>query len=195
VLVLSRLVERKGIGNVIEAIAAVPRAQLVIAGGPPAALVDDDPEAARFASLAERLGVRDRVEIIGGVARERVPALLRSADVVACCPWYEPFGIVAVEAMACGVPVVASHVGGLAETVIDGVTGFHVPPRAPDRIATAIDTLLDDAPMRRRMGKAGAQRARRYGWPRIARETYDVLDWLAARRGRSRPNAVAEVPL
>jgi glycosyltransferase involved in cell wall biosynthesis len=193
VLVLSRLVERKGIGNVIEAIAKVPDARLVIAGGPPAALVDDDPEAARFAALAERLGARDRVELVGGVAREHVPALLRSADVVVCCPWYEPFGIVAVEAMACGVPVVASKVGGLGETVIDGVTGFHVPPRAPDLISGAIDRLVHDEPLRRGMGLAGTWRARRYGWPRIARETYDVLARLVRdARGGAPATAVSE---
>jgi D-inositol-3-phosphate glycosyltransferase len=175
VLVLSRLVERKGIGNAIEAITMLPDVDLVIAGGPPAALVDDDAEAARFMDLATRLGVVDRVELVGGVAREHVPSLLRSADVVVCCPWYEPFGIVAVEAMACGVPVVASKIGGLAETVIDGVTGFHVPPRAPRRVAAALETLLANESLRRSMGVAGVERARRYGWPRIAGETYDVL--------------------
>lgn len=185
VLALSRLVERKGIGNVIEAIAMLPGVELVIAGGPPAPLVDDDPEAARFAALARELGVDDRVEIVGGVAREHVPALMRSADVVACCPWYEPFGMVAVEAMACGVPVAASKVGGLAETVIDGVTGVHVPPRAPDRIASSLATLLTDDRLRTAMGRAGVRRARRYGWPRIATETYDVLARLAAAPARS----------
>jgi glycosyltransferase involved in cell wall biosynthesis len=179
VLTVSRLVERKGIGNVIEAVAMLPGVELVIAGGPPTALVDDDPEAARFAALARELGVADRVELIGGVAREHVPALMRSADVVACCPWYEPFGMVAVEAMACGVPVVASRVGGLAETVLDGVTGIHVPARSPHRIASALAKLLADADLRAGMGRAGARRARRYGWSRIACETYDVLAELA----------------
>jgi glycosyltransferase involved in cell wall biosynthesis len=175
VLVLSRLVERKGIGNVIEAVAQLPGVELLIAGGPPAALVDDDVEACRFAALARGLGVDDRVELLGGVERERVPALIRSADVVVCCPWYEPFGIVAVEAMACGVPVVASDVGGLAETVTDGVTGLRVPARAPHRIAAALATLLASAGFRRRLGDAGARRAQRYGWRRVAGETYDAL--------------------
>src|SRR5439155_2044170 len=114
VVVLSRLVERKGIGNVIEAAAALPDVELVIAGGPPLGMVDDDPEAMRFRRLAEAHGITSRVDLRGAVPRDRVPELLRSADVVACCPWYEPFGLVAVEAMACGVPVVASAVGGLA---------------------------------------------------------------------------------
>ncbi len=89
-------------------------------------------------SSARELGVADRVELRGRVERADVPALLRSADVVVCVPWYEPFGIVPLEAMACGRPVVASAVGGLIDTVVDGVTGVHVPPREVDRLATAI---------------------------------------------------------
>jgi D-inositol-3-phosphate glycosyltransferase len=87
---------------------------------------------------------------------------------------------VAVEAMACGVPVVASHVGGLAETVQDGVTGLHVPPRRPDRIADAVSRLVAEPEWRRRMGAAGVSRARRYGWDRIAAETLEIGRALAA---------------
>jgi glycosyltransferase involved in cell wall biosynthesis len=175
VLSLSRLVERKGVGNVVEAIAKLPDVELLIAGGPPAALLEDEPEAARIVALTERLGVADRVRVLGAVRREDVPDLIRSVDVVACCPWYEPFGIVAVEALACGVPVVASRVGGLAETVQHGVTGLHVAPRAPREIANALATLLADDALRRRMGRAGVRRARRYAWPRVTGEIYDVL--------------------
>jgi D-inositol-3-phosphate glycosyltransferase len=168
VVVLSRLVERKGIGNVIAALRALPEVELVIAGGPPAGLVADDAEARRFLALAASLGVADRVELRGSVDRDGVPALLRSADVVACCPWYEPFGMVAVEAMACGVPVVATRVGGLAETVVDGRTGLLVPPRNPEAIAGAIGRLLREPGLRARMGRAAVERSRRYGWPLVA---------------------------
>jgi D-inositol-3-phosphate glycosyltransferase len=194
VVVVSRLVERKGIGNVIEAMAAVPDAELIIAGGPPAALLDEDVEASRFQALAGRLGLGDRVRLVGSVARDGVPDLIRSADVVACCPWYEPFGLVAVEAMACGVPVVASNVGGLAETVVDGVTGLLVPPRRPDRIAAAIERLLASAarqsPGRRAIRDAARRRARRYGWPQIARETSSALDRMRSSEDRLRLRAV-----
>ena len=178
VVVVSRLVERKGIGNVIAALATLPDVELVIAGGPPAGLLVDDPQAQRFQRLAHDLSVSDRVELRGAVPRQRLPELLRSADVVACCPWYEPFGLVAVEAMACGVPVVASAVGGLAESVIDGETGVHVPLRAPDHIASAIRGLLEDECRRRRLGLAGARRARRFGWDPIATETLTVAERL-----------------
>ena len=174
-VVVSRLVERKGVGNVVTALASVPDAELVVAGGPDAGDLAADPQATRLQALARAAGVADRVELRGRVGRAELPALLRSADVVVCVPWYEPFGIVPLEAMACGVPVVASAVGGLVDTVVDGVTGVHVPARHPDRLAEVLQGLLADAGLRRRLGAAGARRARaRFGWPRVARASYDV---------------------
>ena len=178
VVVVSRLVERKGIGNVVEAVAGMDDVELVVAGGPPAEALDVDPEARRLRRLAEGAGMGDRLALLGAVGRARVPALLRSADVVACCPWYEPFGMVAVEAMACGVPLVATRVGGLAESVVDGVTGLLVPERCPAAIAGALDRLLGDPVMRGRMGAAGAVRARRFGWDQVAAETFEVAQCL-----------------
>ena len=175
VAVISRLVERKGIGNVITALAQLPGVELFIAGGPPGAMLDEDPEAQRFGRLAHVHGVYERTEMLGSVPREQVPAVIRSSDAVACCPWYEPFGLVAVEAMACGVPVVASAVGGLAETVVHDVTGLHVPPRDPGRIASALAYVLHDERRRHAFGAASTRRAARYGWPSIARRTADVL--------------------
>jgi glycosyltransferase involved in cell wall biosynthesis len=172
IVVVSRLVERKGIGNVIQALAAVPDAELVIAGGGDVAALRDDPEVLRLEALATACGVRDRVELRGRVERAAVPGLLRSADVVVCAPWYEPFGLVALEAMACGVPVVTTAVGGLVDSVIDGVTGVHVPPRDVGALADALNDLLDDPVRRCALGRAGAARARaRYDWNTIARET------------------------
>jgi D-inositol-3-phosphate glycosyltransferase len=180
-LVVSRLVERKGIGNVITAMARLPEAELVVAGGPPAAERDADPEVRRLTALAERLGVAGRVRLLGQVGRAELPALYRSADLVVCVPWYEPFGIVPLEAMACGVPVVATAVGGLVDTVVDGVTGVHVPPRQPGLVAEAVAGLLADPERRAALGAAGARRARRrYGWDRIARSTLEVYAGLLA---------------
>ena len=172
---VGRLVPRKGLGNVIEALAALPGTELVIAGGPPRDELRDDPEAARLRRIAEDHGVADRVELRGRVARADLPALLRSADAVVCAPWYEPFGIVPLEAMACGVPVIASAVGGMIDTVVDGVTGVHISPRDPDRVAEAARGLLEDPARRAAYGRAGVRRARRlYDWDRIAAATLDV---------------------
>ncbi len=182
IVTLGRLVERKGMGDAVAAMAQLPDAELVIAGGPAAHELADDPEAARLLRLARRHGVEDRVVLRGQVERAAVPRLLRSADAVACVPWYEPFGLVPLEAMACGVPVVGSAVGGIRDTVVDHVTGLLVPPRSPDAVAAALAELLRRPHWRRAMGVAGARRAwARYAWPRIARSTLEAYTSLTAR--------------
>jgi glycosyltransferase involved in cell wall biosynthesis len=101
-----------------------------------------------------------------------MPGIFRSADAVACTPWYEPFGIVPLEAMACGVPVVAAAVGGLTDSVVDRGTGLHVPPRNPEAIAGALAALIASPRLRTTLGRAGERRARaRYSWNRVAEET------------------------
>jgi D-inositol-3-phosphate glycosyltransferase len=184
VLTVGRLVPRKGFDSVIAAMALVPDAELVIAGGPPTGELDRDDEARRLRGLASRLGNADRVRLVGEVSRERMPALLRSADVVACVPWYEPFGISALEAMACGRPVVAATVGGLVDTVVDGVTGVHVPPRQPEALAAALRTLLSDPVRRQTYGVAGRDRATsRYSWDRVATDTLRVYQRVVSGHG------------
>lgn len=171
-VVVSRIVERKGIGDVITALRRLTDTELIIAGGPDRARLQDDAEIRRLQAIADACGVRDRVDFRGGLARADVPPLLRSADVVVSVPWYEPFGIVPVEAMACGVPVVGSAVGGLLDTVVDGETGCHVSPRDPDGLARVLKMLLKDPAMRRQLGQAGARRAaERYGHARVAAST------------------------
>ncbi|HEY8494946.1 MAG TPA: glycosyltransferase, partial [Myxococcota bacterium] len=183
VVAVTRLVERKGIADLIEAVARLPGVELLVAGGPACEGLVDDAEACRLRAVARRFGVEDRVHLLGRVERADVPALLRSADVVACCPWYEPFGIVPVEAMACGVPVVGAAVGGLLDTVVHGVTGLLVPARRPDRIADALARVLGSGALRARLGAAGAARARRlYGWDRIAAATLAAYEGLAVGR-------------
>ena len=192
IVVVGRLVERKGVGNAITALADLPGAELVIAGGPDASKLDSDPVARGLRRLADALGVAERVHLRGRVERASLPALLRSADAVVCVPWYEPFGIVPLEAMASGVPVVASAVGGMIDTVVDGVTGVHVPPRRPDLVASALASLLGDPARRAALGTAGADRARsRYSWDLVARATLDVYRSLQASGARDRRKVLA----
>jgi glycosyltransferase involved in cell wall biosynthesis len=174
---LGRLVERKGVDTVIDALPRLPGTELLIAGGPERSRLPQDDEARRLRDLAAKLRVLDRVYFLGRVERTEVPKLLRSADIVVCTPWYEPFGMVPLEAMACGVPVVASAVGGMIDTVVHGATGIHVPPRRPDVLALAVRNLLGDSVRREAYGIAGMDRARaRYGLDRIAAETLAVYD-------------------
>lgn len=174
---IGRLVPRKGFAELIEALATVEATELVIAGGPAPHRLAQDAEAGRLQALAERLGVAERVTLAGQVDRSRMPVLLRSADLVACVPWYEPFGIVPLEAMACGVPVVASAVGGLTDTVVDGRTGVHVPPRDPRALAEALRCLLADPGRRGALAAGGRDRAvSRYSWDRVAQDVLRVYE-------------------
>ena len=187
-LMLGRLVERKGTEDAIAALARLPGAELVVAGGPRRTELGGDAEYRRLRAAARAHRVADRVTFTGGVARERIPALLRSADVVVCAPWYEPFGIVPLEAMACGIPVVATAVGGLTDTVVPGRTGLLVPPRDPAALADAIAALLADPSLRAAFGRAGRRRAQHwYDWSRVAAQTETVYLRLAgaAPPGRS----------
>ena len=181
-----RLVERKGIGNIISALEEVEDCELVIAGGPPADELPNDPEARRLRALAERHGVADCVHLRGCLEHDALPPLLRSADALVTVPWYEPFGITPLEAMACGVPVVASAVGGMIDTVVDGVTGRHVPPRDPQRLAGVLRELLADPDARAAQGRAGVRRTRQlYDWDRVALSTLDIYEELVAQRRRA----------
>ena len=171
---------RKGFDTMIEALPSIAAAEYVIVGGPDAGRIDGDPEVRRLRQLAGRLGVADRVRFTGAVAHADMPALLRSADVVTSTPWFESFGIVALEAMACGVPVVASAVGGMLDTVVHDVTGRLVPALRPKACAEAVSGILRDAFLRRSLGLAGRDRAcARYSWDRVAHDTLRMYERMA----------------
>lgn len=174
---VSRMVPRKGLDDIVKALSSVPEAELVIAGGPPASRLADDPEHQQLMARAESARVADRVRCLGGTDQAAIAALDRSADVFVAVPRYEPFGIAPVEAMACGTPVVASAVGGLLDTVVHGVTGLHVPPRDPDALAAALRTLLGDSARRERLGSRASWRARKeFAWDVVARRMEDIYD-------------------
>jgi D-inositol-3-phosphate glycosyltransferase len=183
IVVAGRLVERKGVDDAIRAVALVPNAELVIAGGPSARHLDGDPEYHRLRNVAQTNGVAHRVRFLGRVDHAEMPELLRSADVVVTVPWYEPFGIVPLEAMACARPVIAAAVGGLADTVVDGVTGILVPPRDPQALARALRELAADDIRREGYGLAGRHRVlARYTWARVAVETDRAYERVLAQR-------------
>lgn len=176
----------------VGALRNVPATDLFLAGGPPVAELPGHPEARRLRALAERFGVQDRLCLLGRVPHGRMPALMRSADVVACIPSAGSSGLVALEAMACRRPVLATAVGGLCDTVADGVTGVLVPPDRPERAAAVLRAMLRDPFHLEALGQAGIDRARsRYRWDRIARETVGIYEQVLVRSSRDRTVPVA----
>ena len=181
VLSLSRLVPRKGVGEAVETLRELPDVELVVAGGPDRDGIDTDPEVARLRDLAAELGVAEQVHFVGAVSREDIPRLLAGVDVAVCLPWYEPFGIVPLEIMACAKPLVGTAVGGLLDTVDDGRTGLLVPPKSPQKAARAVQRLLADADLRARMGARARRKVERlYGWDRVAQATESVYEQMLA---------------
>jgi glycosyltransferase involved in cell wall biosynthesis/phosphoheptose isomerase len=186
---LGRLVERKGVDVVVRALAQVPQAHLTVAGGPDRSALDDDPEARRLVALAEEYGVSDRLTLTGRVDRQEAARLLSCADIVTCTPWYEPFGIVPLEAMACGRPVVGSAVGGLLDSIDDGTTGLLVPPRDVDATAAAIRRLAEDPALAERMGRAGRARVQElFSWERVADLTEESYREALCAYAEAHPN-------
>lgn len=169
IVTVSRLVPRKGVDIVIRGLAELTDTELLVVGGPAEQDLPQDPEVQRLRAVADEVGVADRVRFLGSRERHEVPEVLRASDVLVTTPWYEPFGIVPLEAMACGLPVVTAAVGGMTDTVVDRVTGIHVPPRDPDAVARALRPLLDDPEWRRDLGRAGMARVHaRYTWGHVA---------------------------
>ena len=181
VLSLGRLVPRKGVDTIIRAMPDVPEAELLVAGGPYPHELAEDPEVSRLRAIAERLGLADRVRFLGCVDRADVPALIRSVDVAVNVPWYEPFGISTVEAMACGVPVIASRVGGHKDTVVHGETGLLVPPRRPGSLAETLGRLLAEPAVRALFSEASRERAAElYSWAEVVRATEECYRSVAS---------------
>ena len=135
---------------------------------------------AEIAEEAKRSGVRDQCRFFGSRPQYDLPAFYAAADVVFVPSRYESFGLVAIEAMACARPVVASRAGGLAFTVVPGETGFLAPVGDDRAFADAIATLLADPGMSQRMGEAGQEIANRFGWPSVAAAMLHVYERLCS---------------
>ncbi len=174
-LAVAPLTERSGLDVIVRAMADVPRCELVIVGGPARSQLSKDPVYRGLVRLASKLGVGDRVVFAGQVSRARMPALLRSADLLVHTTLYEPFGMVPLEAMACGTPVMAAAGSSHQDAIVDGTTGVLVRPGQPALLARRIRQLLASPMLLQGYGIAAADRARaRYSWERIGRETLAV---------------------
>ncbi|BAS27225.1 glycosyl transferase family 1 [Limnochorda pilosa] len=172
-----RFVPQKGVDVLGCAFARLARGwrgkplRLVLAGGdgPRVPVADWSPQRRLLEQILRAGGVRDRVTFLGPVDQERLSLWFHAADVVAVPSRYESFGMVALEALASGAAVVASKVGGLSHTVKHGVSGLHVPPVDDEALAAALERLLSDEALRRRLRRGALRQVRReYAWQRIA---------------------------
>jgi D-inositol-3-phosphate glycosyltransferase len=177
VLQVGRLVPRKGIDNVVRGFARFAKGfagksrLLIVGGNAPDPDPRATPEIARLSRIAAEEGVAGRVTFTGSRSRAALRLYYSAADVFVTTPWYEPFGITPLEAMACGTPVIASCVGGLKFSVVDGETGFLVPPKNPEALAERLAALLSSSDLTRSFSRAGLARARRsFTWDTVCRE-------------------------
>ncbi len=184
-LYVGRIEPLKGIDLLINAIAQVEplsdgpeavRPRLLVLGGDERA--GDEVRALRDQAAA--LGIGEWVTFAGSIGRQELPLYYNAADVCVVPSFYESFGLVAVEAMACGTPVVASRVGGLTTTVRDGVTGYLVPWRCPEPFAERIELLLANTHLRQSLGRAARASVQRLGWDRIAESVLALYDEVRA---------------
>jgi D-inositol-3-phosphate glycosyltransferase len=169
-LYVGRLAPIKGLETLLDGMArlraAGSRAQLCIVGGDADEPLDGHEGELR--ARLSRLDLRDTVTFVGAQPQERLRAWYVAADATVLPSYYESFGMVALEAMACGSPVVASRVGGLPTTVRDGVTGVLVPEHDPAVLADTLERVLDDADLRWRLGREGVRWAAQHRWPCVA---------------------------
>ncbi|MDW8060449.1 MAG: glycosyltransferase [Thermomicrobium sp.] len=140
-----------------------------------------DPALARVIAEARRSGLGESIRFLGSRPREELPLYYNAADLCLIPSLYESFGLVAVEAMACGTPVVASHVGGLRFSVEHEVSGLHVPPGDPDALAAATVRGLTDHALRSRLQVGARQAALRYSWHRVTTVVARVYERVARR--------------
>lgn len=182
-LFVGRIEPLKGLDTLIHAIALmreqgvqcrVPHYLAVVGGDPHASGENLSDEMARLQALREELGLNELVLFLGKRAQDTLPYYYSAADVLIMPSHYESFGMVALEAMACGTPVVASQVGGLAFLVQDGQTGFVVPDGDPSPLSERLTLLLTDSNLRQKLGQQAALYARQYAWEKIIDQILDV---------------------
>jgi D-inositol-3-phosphate glycosyltransferase len=174
ILWIGRLERLKGVDVLVDAVAQLQERDftLVIVGGDDRAT----PLRAELEAQAAALGIADNVRFDGAVPHDDLVAYYRAADVCVQPSYYESFGLVAVEAMACGTPVVASRVGGLVSTVQDGISGYLIPWRCPEPFAEKLEVLLNNAELRANFSRAARRSAERFRWPRIGLEMSNFYD-------------------
>lgn len=190
---VGRMLPRKDVRNLVRAVALLPERHpelppvtLLLVGGETA---EPDPvatpEIGVLLRLAEEFGVRERVHFVGKRQQHELHEYYSAGNVVVTTPWYEPFGLTPLEAMACGRPVIGSAVGGITFTIKDGETGLLVPPRDPATLAERLAYLLARPELRRRMGHAARKRVEHeFTWATVAERTAALYESVLANQAR-----------
>ena len=178
ILYVGRIEPLKGLDVLLEAVPMLDaaRSRLLIVGGTPGR----DAELERLRRRARELGIAERVTFTGALKQTDLPDYYRAADVFVLPSYSESFGLVALEAMACATPVVASRVGGLKTFILDGHTGYLIPWHCPEPFAQRIDMLLSNPPLRETMGSAAADHARSMSWSASAENLSRLYSSLLA---------------
>jgi D-inositol-3-phosphate glycosyltransferase len=190
ILFVGRIEPLKGVATLIKAVACLRLKNLkepvhlaVVGGDPEAAPAEISEEMVLLQKLCDDLTVGKMVVFLGKRGQDTLPYYYSAAEVVVMPSRYESFGMVALEAMACGTPVIASQVGGLAFLVQDGVTGYTVPAEDDDALCERLTALLGDESLRQRMGRNASKYARNYDWEKIAKQIVRVYKELIGKKG------------
>jgi D-inositol-3-phosphate glycosyltransferase len=186
ILFTGRIERLKGIDNVVRAMAILHQRRAdwdwgrmcvsVIGGDPSEEGLRENGEMARLHELRDELGLSELITFLGARDQDTLQYYYAAADVLVMPSHYESFGMVALEAMACGTPVIASDVGGLSTLVQDGKTGFRVKVNDPEALAKAIERLMDNEARRRRMGHSAACYAEDYSWQKVVDKLVGVYE-------------------
>jgi len=192
ILFVGRIERLKGVDTLIEAMACLklkdssrPVHLAIIGGDPSVSREQMTAEMARLKDLCDALGLDQSVVFLGKRDQDKLPYYYSAADVLVMPSHYESFGMVALEAMACGTPVIASEVGGLAYLVRDGETGFTIPAEEPDTLCEKLSWLLNDPELHSKMSRQAAAYAQDYAWAKIAKQIVDEYEGLLRRKLKS----------
>ena len=153
-----------------------PMTLLIVGGGS-----DDPAQRSDLQNLAQEVGIGDRIRFVDAVGRDEIVGYYQAADVCVIPSYYESFGLVAVEALACGTPVIATRVGGLQYTVRDGETGYLISWRCPEAFAERLEALLANDDLRVRFGRAARDSVRPFDWRAVTAQIIDIYEDLLVR--------------
>ncbi len=195
ILFTGRIERLKGVDTLLRAVALLRERRqdwdwghivvLIIGGDPSERGLLENREMARLHALRDALGLQAHVHFLGARDQDALPFYYAAAEMLVMPSHYESFGMVALEAMACGTPVVASDVGGLSVLVQHNKTGLRVKVNDPADLAQAIAALMDDSARRRRMGHRAACYAENYTWQKVCDRLLEVYDEARQRHQRS----------